>query len=368
MNRIERHILDRYLLRSFASVFGLCLLGSVSLFIIFDLFDRMRIFMKEGATVFQAVSYVLFKIPLIVHLMLPVAIMVSTLITLGRLSQLSEVTAMRSCGLSIIRIARPLFILGFIAAILALISSETIVPWSQQRLDDLYHIQIRKKVEKGVFNRENFWYRDGKHFLNIGVYESRTRTIRNLSVLQFDKSFALIRRIDAESAIYVRPEIGWVMKNVTEIEPGNENNNQQLRSYNSLPLVLDTKPKDFYLFKQTPESMSISDIWAQIQRFNKDGVSTTRSYVELFSKTAFPLLNFIVVIISVPFAITSVRSGTMTLPFVGAVAVGFGYYFIHALSVSFGMAELLPVVASAWAANILFLCLGGYLLAGVEAN
>lgn len=368
MNRVEKHILDRYMLRSFFSIFGLCLLGSVSLFIIFDLFDRMRVFLKEGASLFQAMSYILFKIPLIVHLMLPVAMMVATLITLGRLSQLSEITAMRSCGLSIIRIARPLFILGILAATFALVSSETIVPWSQQRLDELYHIQIRKKVEKGVFNRENFWYRDGKYFLNIGVYESRTRTIRNLSVLQFDNSFKLVRRIDAESAVYVRPETGWVMQSVTEIRPGDNNNKQQIWSYSSLPLVLDTKPKDFYQFKQTPDSMSISDIWAQIQRFEKDGISTTKSYVELLSKTAFPMLNFIVVVISVPFAITSVRSGTMTLPFVGAVAVGFGYYFIHALSVSFGVAELLPVVASAWAANIIFLCLGGYLLAGAEAS
>lgn len=51
---------------------------------------------------------------------LPMGILTGVLLTLGRLSADSEVTAMRAAGLSVTRIARPVFLLGLAGAALAL--------------------------------------------------------------------------------------------------------------------------------------------------------------------------------------------------------------------------------------------------------
>src|SRR4051812_39075402 len=94
-------LLQRYLLRHFISAFLGCLLAFVTLFTVVDFFERLRTFIKEGSTFFQASTYILLKIPMIVHLMTPVAVLVATLLAVGRLSQLSEITAMRASGASI---------------------------------------------------------------------------------------------------------------------------------------------------------------------------------------------------------------------------------------------------------------------------
>src|SRR3989338_7199590 len=101
-------ILQRYILRGFIQTLLLCLAGATTIFVIFDFFERIGIFLGENARVWQVVSYLLFKIPLIIQLMAPVAVLIATLLTVGRLSQQSEVTAMRACGVSLFWLAKPL--------------------------------------------------------------------------------------------------------------------------------------------------------------------------------------------------------------------------------------------------------------------
>ncbi len=74
--------------------------------------------------------YFLWKIPEIVNQILPLAVLMTTLMTLGGMSRTSEITAMRSCGISIARISAPLLGLAAVVSILALAGGEFLVPYS----------------------------------------------------------------------------------------------------------------------------------------------------------------------------------------------------------------------------------------------
>ncbi|MCB0360159.1 MAG: LptF/LptG family permease, partial [Bdellovibrionales bacterium] len=106
--RFRLPLLHRYVLSQFLLTLVVCLLAATTLFLVFDFFERLNTFFKEEASILEALSYSLYKIPFIVHVMTPVAVLVSTLISVGRLSQNSELTAMRACGVSIFWIAEPL--------------------------------------------------------------------------------------------------------------------------------------------------------------------------------------------------------------------------------------------------------------------
>src|ERR1700754_786654 len=54
---------------------------------------------------------------------LPMGMLTSVLLTLGRLSADSEITAMRAAGMSMFRIARPIFILGRLSALFGLFAN-----------------------------------------------------------------------------------------------------------------------------------------------------------------------------------------------------------------------------------------------------
>lgn len=358
--------LQRYVLRSFFVVLSLCLFGSVTLFLVFDLFDRMNVFIHEGVPLNLVLSYVMYKIPLIVQLMLPVALLVSTILSVGRFSQLSEITAMRACGISLFSIARPLIWVGVCASILSFVAGETIIPAATQRVDEIYHLDIKKKAEKGRYSRANFWYRKHNWFYNIGLYDSRSSTLKGVTAIQVDNEFRLRRRVDAREATWGgSSQVGWTMFDVIETVI-NDNGDFDSTAFPRAPLIIEEQPADFYNMERNTEAMSYADLRDYVVKLRSEGVPVTNYTVDLAAKLSFPLINAIVVLIAFPFALVSARAGNMAVSFVAAVSIGFGYYVVHALSLSFGNAELIPITAAAWTANILFVCLGGYLLTGME--
>ena len=358
-------ILQRYVLGQFLSNVFLCLFAATSLFLVFDFFERMRVFIKENSTVGQVLSYLFFKIPLILHLMMPVAVLIAVLLSVGRLSQKSELTAMRACGSSLVSIAKPLIAAGFIISVLMFALGEWIVPIASQRVEEIYTFEIRKKDETGGLDKSDIWYRANNKILNIGKYSSSDTTLHRFTLLEFDETFRLKRRVDAPQVTWEGNAIGWSMKNPIEMI-FLENGNIASITYPALPLVTEERPQDFYNMKLRPETLSYRELQKFINKRKAEGIPVTPYLVDSAAKISFPFVSLVVVLIAFPFALTPARSGTMTLSFVSGIAIGFSYYFVHAFATSLGAAELIPILPAAWTANTLLGGLGAYLMAGMD--
>ena len=101
-------ILDLYILREvlYALVFAICaftavFIGSGTLF-------RIAQYITEyGASVSSVIKIFVYGLPGIIMWTFPMSTLLATLLTFGRLSSSSEITAMKSCGISFSRIAAP---------------------------------------------------------------------------------------------------------------------------------------------------------------------------------------------------------------------------------------------------------------------
>jgi lipopolysaccharide export system permease protein len=363
--KLQIPLLHSYILRSFFLAFGGALAAFVSLFVVFDFFERLKTFIKEGSTVLQSITYVFLKVPQVVHLMVPVAVLIATLISVGKLSQLSEMTAMRASGASVSWLIRPLVGAGLLISVLHFLAAETIVPWANEAVEQLYNIDIKKKDETGRLSRENFWYRKDRAFYGIGYYNSKDASLQQVSKLEFDEQFRLQRRTDAETAHWISPTIGWSMRGITETR-FDRNGRIDLETFKRLPLVIGEKPADFYNMQREPEEMSTRQLGRYIAKLRSEGVPVAKYLVDLSAKFSFPLVNAIAVLLAFPFALRPSRSGKMTASFICGIGLGFAYHFVHAVCLSLGGAELIAVLPAAWAANVIFLCLGLYLVSGAE--
>lgn len=363
--RFHVHILHRYIFREFFSAFFVCILASTALFLVFDVFERSRTFLREDSSWLQVSSYLFFKIPLIVHLMTPVAVLIAVLFSIGRLSQRSEITAMRSCGASIAFLITPLVVAGFVLSGLIFIAGETIVPTASARVEEIYQLDIKKKVEKGDYSKANFWHRNKNIFLSIGLYDSRNASLNAISLFEFDSNFELRRRIDAQRALWEGSSIGWLMENAVELT-FQRTGETQMETYASIPLAISETPTDFYNIRRRPETMNYVELSQYIEKLKKDGVPITKYLVDRAAKISFPFVNVIVVLVAFSFSLVSARAGTMTKGFIAGISIGFSYHVIHAISLSLGSAELIPILPAAWTANFLLGCLGLYLVAGAE--
>ena len=104
-------ILDRYVAIGFLRVFVLSLTIVTGLYMTVDFFDRISTLLDAGASISSIVRYFLFKSPMIISRVIGFATLFSTLFCLGLLARTQEITAIRSSGVSVQRIALPLWIL-----------------------------------------------------------------------------------------------------------------------------------------------------------------------------------------------------------------------------------------------------------------
>ena len=72
-------------------------------------------------------------LPFAVSYALPMGVLTGVLLTLGRLSADSEITAMRAAGISVVRIARPVIVLGVVCAAVAFYVNFESMPWARQQ-------------------------------------------------------------------------------------------------------------------------------------------------------------------------------------------------------------------------------------------
>jgi lipopolysaccharide export system permease protein len=74
---------------------------------------------------------------------LPMGILTGVLLTLGRLSADSEITAMRAAGISVLRIARPVFVLGVVCTVAALYVNLEASPRARLQFQRELHESVR---------------------------------------------------------------------------------------------------------------------------------------------------------------------------------------------------------------------------------
>ena len=359
-------ILHRYLLFQFLRNLGVFLFVSTLLFLIVEFFDRIDNIANENPPFWTIVHYFLFKIPLLVHVMLPVAVLVTTLFTIGLLSKHSEMTAMRSSGATLFWISRPILCAGLVISLLAIVFNETVIPYSARRVHEIYNIDIRKKHETGTYSKENVWWRSGRDFYSISAFDSRSNTMLDFSRLELNTDFKVTDRTNAHKVRWIDENLGWSMHQVVDFDLAPDNSVKST-SVKRLTLPITEKPEYFYDVRLDAELMSFRALKKYMRKLANDGISTKNYISDLHAKLAFPFINFIVILVALPFALKPGRSGNLGASFIAGITIGFLYYVVHSFSFSLGRAELMNAILAAWMANILMGFVGVVLNWGAEA-
>lgn len=138
MNLLDRHI--------FRSVLFTCI-GAVALFSFVLMLgntirDLLGFLLSGQLSIGVFLRLIWLLIPAVAIYSLPLGMLTGVLLTLGRLSADSEITAMRAAGLSLARIARPVWILGALGAALALYVNFESMP----RARVAYHKELGEAV------------------------------------------------------------------------------------------------------------------------------------------------------------------------------------------------------------------------------
>ncbi len=129
MRRLDRYVLTE-MLPPFLFGIGafLAVLVGVQL-----LYEMLRLIYQQGFPAWAAVRIFFLELPAVITLTFPMATIFGSLMGMARLSGDGELVAMRAGGISIMRIARPIIVVGFVVSIAGLAINESVVPGAKDR-------------------------------------------------------------------------------------------------------------------------------------------------------------------------------------------------------------------------------------------
>jgi len=94
--------------------------------------------------------------------MSPIIVLISTIITIGIFSKSNELIVMRACGIGLARFALPMFIVAIIAAGIVFLDGEYLLPESNQEMERIMKVEIKKKELKGVQLKNDICFQKNK--------------------------------------------------------------------------------------------------------------------------------------------------------------------------------------------------------------
>ena len=161
-------LLARYVLREFLSPFAYCLAGFAAIYVLFELSGSFSRLMDAKLPAKETVEFFLAYLSPFVTYLVPAALMLATLYTMWNFCRHSEITAMRSSGVSFLAISGPILSMAACAAVFVAWTNECYVPdhaqWAKNLKTERFDLRKTVKMEKIVYrnSRERrVWTADG---------------------------------------------------------------------------------------------------------------------------------------------------------------------------------------------------------------
>jgi lipopolysaccharide export system permease protein len=360
---LQLSILNRYIGREFLKIFLLSMSAFVVIYLIVDVLENINDFIRQGVPLSTTIEFFMFKIPLIMVQVAPVATLLSSVITLGILSKNSEITAIMTSGVSIYRIIVPVIGISMLVSIGSLVGNESILPYTNQRIKYIESTGLKKKYPRGSFKQNRILYRSNSSIYNINIFDPKKNTLQGITIYYFDKDFNLIGRIDANTARWINKK--WYFYDICSrrFENGGE---VGMETWHEKTIPISETPDDFKIVEKSADEMSYTELKGYIKKIKAEGYDATKYLVDMHAKLAFPFAGIIMPLFGIPFALRTGRERGIISGIGISIIISFGYWVILSIALSLGHNGTLPPIVSAWISNFIFLMVGIFMLSNVR--
>lgn len=206
------HLLNRYIQKElyFPFVFSLLII----IFILFVQFLLRAIdrFLGKGLDLLTILEYLFLNLGWIVALSVPMAVLIATLMTFGRMSEDNEINAMRSSGISFLTVIRPAIFFGVTVALLLIYFNNFILP----------EMNFKARILSGdIYRKRPGLNIDPGHFINdIPDYSMIIRDKEN-EVMKDVRIFSKGNQNKSQTSIYAETGQLSTLDDATVLELNN---------------------------------------------------------------------------------------------------------------------------------------------------
>ncbi len=305
----------------------------------------------------DALAYVLLTAPYRLVQVTPVSMLLGSLLALGVLGRSSELTAIRSLGLSEGRIVGAIVSLTVPIVIALFLLAEFVIP-SAQRLAQ----EQRSSALPLLRSEDSFWAQGNNQYLNVQHFIDESIPT-NIEIYAFDTEGNLTSFIHADRAD-IRPDGNWLLTGVTRKRVLSSQFQTDRLSSLSWPSFISEKQTQLLLLP--PESMPPIALYRYVRDLEQRHQHAMRYEQELWAKVSFPLSMVSMIMISAPFAFRQSRAKSAGYQIMVGAALGIVFSLSQQIIDHVDLLFDLSPAATALAPSLLLMGVAVYLFRRVH--
>ena len=367
-------LMDRWLVKELLGplLFGIAAFTAVSLSVgvVFELVRRVA---ESGLPLLAAMQVLLLRLPGFLVLAFPMATLMATLLAYSSLSGNSELTALRSVGVSTTRMVVPALVLSVVMTLLTFLFNDLIVPQSNLAATNTLEVALGKALTTETGN--NVLY---SRFGRIKQLEGES--IKQLTHLFYSRKYLQGQMVDVTVIDFSRAG----QRQMLTAEKGRWNDAQGMWEFSNGHIVnlddasgtttsahfdrylypLSRNPVEVAKIPTDPGAMSVGQARRAERLYEEAGNAkeARRMRVRIQEKFAFPAICLVFGLIGSSLGVRPVNRTSRSQGFGISVLVIFGYYLLSFIFSSLGISGTLVPLLAAWSPVMVGLAAGLYLL------
>ncbi|MDP2689528.1 MAG: LptF/LptG family permease, partial [Deltaproteobacteria bacterium] len=212
------------------------------------------------------------------------------------------------------------------------------------------------------FGKEGMWVRTSGGIINIRRMDLAKNNLHGVTVYALEKPFKIKERV---SSRLVRWQDGkWVARNATVWSFTDNEADKKEEPYYAIEGL--APPEDLANIENLHKNMGFIELRQYIKSLEEEGYDTARYRIDLYGKIFFPFVNFIMVLVGIPFAFKTGRYSGIATGVGLSVVIAFSYWIVYAVTRSLGQSGAVPPLVASAFPDALFLAIGALMMGYVR--
>lgn len=353
-------IFERHLASEIYVATALATLAFLGLFGFFDLIGELSYLGRGGYELRDAMVFVVMRLPGRAYEILPIGVLIGTLFALTRLARDSEITVLRTSGLSTTEFLISLFRIAVVFVLLTLAIGEFVVPFAEKTAQT-FRLQAMGSLVGQNF-RSGLWVKDDLSFVNVREV-SPNAGLKGIRIYAFDPEFRLQSITEAESGNYLG-EQRWHLAKLVRTEFHADR--AKVERLESITWSSALNPEMVSTLMVNPDRMSLQTLYRYVTFLDNNQQKSTQYEIALWKKLIYPLATLVMMMLALPFAYMQDRMGAVGAYVFSGIMLGIGFHLLNGLFASLGVINSWTPFYSAITPSIIFLLAGASMLWWVE--
>ena len=357
-------IINRYIFKELLGTFLISLLTFSVIMLMGRTLKLADLLVNKGLSVFDVLrllSYIL--IPFYGYI-IPMSLLLTVLLGLGRLSADNEIVALKTSGISLYQIVLPIGVFSSIAFLLTTLITIYAYPWGFKSLRNLAFEIAKTRSEVGIQERI---FNDDFDGMVIYVDKTSVKGGRMQGVFISDKRDPRLSTTIIAKEGYITSDPESMLVNLRLLDGtfqrvGDDMQSYQIGSFNTYDITLDLKTAlaDVKRKKKKHREMTLTELKEAIDTTSEENPKLNEIKTEYYKKFTIPFVCFVMGLLGVPLGIRKIKGGR-SYGFVVSLAILLFYYILMIIAESLGESGKIPPLIAMWMPNIFMGTFGIYL-------